>query len=118
MQGVGRVLPRISEWVSIEKLRRVLPNLRAIKDMTKVWLVEEVVGVQCRPLVMKDLYDMGGRAGEDRYFTARILDLSVPKAGTLMEAQWVDLLAPTQFWSEELVAAAYARGALHPIIVK
>ncbi|RZR95444.1 hypothetical protein BHM03_00024301 [Ensete ventricosum] len=100
MQGVGRVLPRISEWSKG-------------KEPAK-----EVVGVQCRPLVMKDLYDMGGRAGEDRYFTARILDLSVPKAGTLMEAQWVDLLAPAQFWSEELVAAAYARGALHPIIVK
>ncbi|RWW01947.1 hypothetical protein GW17_00034988 [Ensete ventricosum] len=60
---------------------------------------KEVAGGQGRPLIMKDLCETGGQAGEDMYFVTRMLDLSVPEAGTPLKVQWADLLAPTQFWT-------------------
>ncbi|RWW13004.1 hypothetical protein GW17_00023307 [Ensete ventricosum] len=96
--------------------REYIPKKRSKSKGNKP--TREAAGDQCRPIVIKDLCKMGGRASEDKYFASRMLDLLVPKAWTLMEARWANLPTPTHFWSDGLVADTYVRGALHPTIAK
>ncbi|RRT60382.1 hypothetical protein B296_00016081 [Ensete ventricosum] len=69
-------------------------------------------------LTMKELYEMGGRAGNVKYFAAWVTDLPGLEIGAPMKVCWIDLLAPSYFWDDGLVAVKYARGMLPPSIAK
>ncbi|RRT41963.1 hypothetical protein B296_00057410, partial [Ensete ventricosum] len=53
-----------------------------------------------------------------KYFAAQVFDLPGLQVGAPMKACWTDLLILVHFWDEGLIATEYARGTLHPSIVK
>ncbi|RZS03894.1 hypothetical protein BHM03_00034133, partial [Ensete ventricosum] len=67
---------------------------------------------------LRDLCEVGDRVGKDRYFAAHISKLLPAEAEEQQKVWWLNFTSSTQVWTNELVAAEYVRGALHPTLAK
>ncbi|RZS21226.1 hypothetical protein BHM03_00053840, partial [Ensete ventricosum] len=79
---------------------------------------EEAAGVTRHPQTIRELCEVDGRAGEDKYLTARMSDLPKVEAGCPPKVHWSNLPASTRFWPNGSVATKFTRGMLHLTITK
>ncbi|RWV88108.1 hypothetical protein GW17_00049830, partial [Ensete ventricosum] len=74
--------------------------------------------VQERGDSIRELCEVYGRAGADRYFTIHMSKLPLAKGNEPLMPRWSLLFWSARVWTEGPLATEYLRGALHPILVK
>ncbi|RRT53278.1 hypothetical protein B296_00049956 [Ensete ventricosum] len=78
----------------------------------------EAKEVQERSYSVRELCEVSGRAGVDRYFIAHMSKLPHAEADEPVTPRWSSLLRSDRMWTKGPLAAECLRGAIHPILVK
>ncbi|RWW21545.1 hypothetical protein GW17_00014283, partial [Ensete ventricosum] len=81
-------------------------------------LVKEAAKPSRSPPIVRELCEVDGRAGRDKYFLAQISDLPRSEAESPLKVRWPNFLASTRVCNDRPLAIEYVRGALYPSTAK